>query len=204
MQVRAWQRGEPSLQELARLGQAWDRALGDEALERRLLVRSMELGTHEARQLRAQLQEQAARQLAAQARAGGLALGALESPGGTVERATWLLRDELLAELEACCEATRRRAIDRRPLPAADEWREWLAIRGRYERVIALAGPAARRLAWPRVRDDGCKLAVWLWNERGEKTIAHAMFRWLLDEATELQDAEAMELQQKNVNCGPG
>lgn len=160
----------------------------------------MELGTHEGSRARARLGEAAA-QLAARARAQGLPLGSVEAPGPTVERAVKLLRDELLTELEATCEATRRRAIDRRELPPVDEWREWLVIRARYERLASLAGLEARRLAWPKVRDDVCKLSVWLWNTREEKTIAHAMFRWLLAEATELGDQEAIELQQK-ANVG--
>ena len=95
-------------------------------------------------------------------------------------------------------------AIDQRELPAVDEWREWLAIRRRYEQLASLAGSTARRLAWPKVRDDVCKLAVWLWNVRNEKHIAHLMFRWLLDEATALDDQEAIVLQKKNVDCGTG
>lgn len=204
LQVRSWQNQRPSLQDLTQLGEAWDRAVNDDALERRMLVRSMELGTHEASKLKGELQEMAASQLAAQAKARSLALGTLESPGPTIERATKLLRDELLTELETSCEATRRRAIEKRALPATDEWRESLALRARYERVNELAGPMARRLAWPRMRDDLCKLAVWLWNERNEKTIAHAMFQWLLKEATEMNDSEAIDLQTKNVDCGPG
>jgi hypothetical protein len=204
LQVGTWQTGAPSLRGLARLGEAWDRALDDKALERRLLLRSMELGTHEASKLREQLREAVAAQLAEQARSRGLALGAIEAPGPTLERAARLLRDGLLTTLEAGCEATRLRAIDKRALPAPDEWREWLVLRERYEQLHALAGGTARRLAWPRVRDDVCKLAVWLWNERGEKTIAHAIFRWLLDEATELQDADSIELHRKNVDCGTG
>jgi hypothetical protein len=204
LQVRAWREPTSTLEGLVRLGEAWDRALADKALERRLLVRSMELGTHEGSKATERLREAAAAQLAARARAGRLALGSVEATGATVERAAKLLRDGLLAELEAGCEATRRRAVEQRALPAADEWREWLALRERYEEAGALGGAEARRLAWPRVREDVCKLAVWLWNERGERTIAHAMFLWLLDEATELHDADAMELHRKNVACGWG
>ena len=204
LQMRAWREPTPTLEGLVRLGEAWDRALADKALERRLLVRSMELGTHEGSKATERLREMAAAQLAAQARARRLALGSVEAPGSTVERAAKLLRDELLAELEAGCEAMRRRAMEQRALPAADEWREWLALRERYEEAGALGGAEARRLAWPRVREDVCKLAVWLWNERNERTIAHAMFLWLLGEATELHDADAMELHRKNVACGAG
>lgn len=202
LQARLWGRGSLSLDELARLGEAWDDALRDSALERRLLIRSAELGTHEGSRVRAQLGDMAAQQLANHARERGLPLGSLEAPGPTIERATRLLRDVMLTELESVCDSVRRRAIDQRELPPVDEWREWLAIRRRYERLGSIAGPVGRRLAWPKVRDDICKLAVWLWNVRNEKIIAHAMFRWLLDEATALDDHEAIALQKKNVDCG--
>jgi hypothetical protein len=203
LQVRAWS-GAPSLDDLTRLGDAWDRALQDPALARRLLDRSVELGVQEVHKVQGQLQQLAASQIAEQARVQRLPLGAVPSPGATLQQATFLLRSGLLASLETSCDALRRRAVEKRPLPPADEWRAWLAIRASYEQLRALAGEEARRLAWPRVKDDLCKLAVWLWNERSEKTIAHAMFRWLLAEATALQDAEVIALQKKNVDCGAG
>ncbi|MCS6902461.1 MAG: hypothetical protein RMJ98_22575 [Myxococcales bacterium] len=202
LQIQSWRDPDPTLEDLVRLGKAWDHALENKALERRLLVRSMDLGTHEGSKAIERLREVAAAQIAARAREKRLALGSVEAPGATVERAVKLLRDGMLAELEASCEALRYRAMEKRALPATDEWCEWLALRGLYEETGTIGGMGVRRLAWTRVRDDVCKLAVWLWNERGERTIAHAMFLWLLDEAMALHDTDAMELHRKNVACG--
>jgi hypothetical protein len=203
LQLRLWGQ-PPSLAEVGELGRAWDAALADPQLERRLLIRSLELGAAEGASLRSRIADMAADGLAQLARSRELPLGEIEAPGPTLERAARRLRGDLLSEIEVASSALRRRAVEKRELPAVDEWREWLALRARYEHGTRLAGQEARRLAWPRVRDDACKLAVWLWNVRGEKAIAHAMFGWLLGEARAMSDQEATELQEKNVACGPG
>jgi hypothetical protein len=203
LQLRLWGQ-PPSLAEVGELGRAWDAALADPQLERRLLIRSLELGAAEGASLRSRIGDMAADGLAQLARSRELPLGEVEAPGPTLERAARRLRGDLLSEIELASGALRRRAVDKRELPAVDEWREWLALRARYEHGARLAGQEARRLAWPRVRDDVCKLSVWLWNVRGEKAIAHAMFGWLLGEARAMSDQEAIELQEKNVACGPG
>jgi hypothetical protein len=125
-----------------------------------------------------------------------------EDLGETINRANRLLRDELLAEIELVCDRLRRRVDERRDLPPADEWREWIALRAQYERAADLVGMELRRLAFTKVDSDVCHLAVWLFNVRRQKPIANAMFRWLLAEAEALGDERTAELQRKNVGCG--
>jgi hypothetical protein len=74
----------------------------------------------------------------------------------------------------------------------------WLPGRAVYPRAAGLGGIELRRLAFPHVHHTVCKLAVWLWNQREEHVMANAMFRWLLDEALSVGDAEAIELQSRN------
>lgn len=57
-----------------------------------------------------------------------------------------------------------------------------------YERGF-LGGPELGCLAFTKVHTDVCALAVWLFNDRKEKPIANAMFRFLLAEATAVGDA---------------
>jgi len=123
--------------------------------------------------------------------------------GRLVARAESRLRDRLLSEIELASTAIRDRAAERRPLPILDEWREWLALRALVERAVALGGPSLRRVAYTRVHPDAGKLAVWLWNQRIERAVANAIFRWLLDEAVAVGDEEATSLEGDNVRCGP-
>ncbi len=193
--------GRPTLGDLVDLGAAFDAALASTALAERIELRAREVGATPGRML-GQLRDEVTDEIARAADAGDWPVGSLEAPGLTLERASRKLRDLLLAGIEPTSEATKQRVLAERALPPVDEWREALALWQRYERLGRLAGPMARRLAWPHVRADLGKLAVWLWNKRGERTIAHTIFTWLLDEARALDDSEAIALQQKNVECG--
>lgn len=200
-------------EDLVALGLAWDRALVDDSLERRLLIRSMDLAIHPTNPPQEELRESVANYLADLAQAHDLPLWEQESnhsesqeppTSPTLERARYLLREALLTELEIACNTTRARATEKRPLPTVDEWQEALLLRKRYQRIHWLVGEEALRIAWSVWNVNLCKLAVWLYNDRNEKTIAHAMFQWLLAEAIERQDQDGIELQRKNVACGPG
>jgi hypothetical protein len=128
-----------------------------------------------------------------------LPLDALGDRGELSARVRRRVRDRLLSEVEITIAATRRRADEKRALPAIDEWREWNALRAQYERGVRLAGEDLRRLAFLRLHDAACALAVWLFNERGEKPIGNAIFRFLLAEAHALGDERAVDLQSRNV-----
>jgi len=75
-------------------------------------------------------------------------------------------------------------------------------FRALYERGVARAGDELRRLAFVKVHSDGCTLAVWMFNDRKERALGNAIFRFLLSEAEALDDARAIGLQTKNVACG--
>jgi hypothetical protein len=40
---------------------------------------------------------------------------------------------------------------------------------------------------------------VWLWNDRGEHILSHAMSAWLAQEALEVGDAQALETHAQNA-----
>ena len=63
-------------------------------------------------------------------------------------------------------------------------------------------GLEVRRVLWSRLHSDVCSYAVWLWNQRKERALANAIFRYLLREAEHLGDQDRIDLQKKNVACG--
>jgi hypothetical protein len=196
--------------DLLTLGRAWDAILEDRAAERILVERALLLGGGGSAHTLARLREDVETDLAAVALARDVGLdapadhGAAEAPAPspTLERVRRRVRDQLLEGVEAASDALRRRIDDRREIPAVDEWREWTALRLGYEHGIKLAGQDFRRLAFYKVHPDITSLAVWLYNERHQRPLANAIFKWLLNEATVLDDARAIALQTKNVACG--
>jgi hypothetical protein len=188
--------------ELASLASAWDRALVDPALEQRLRERGLALGAHERERHPDALAELVRDDLLALVRAAGLELGSLRDDSELLARAARQLHGELLDGLEITTEALESRVEARRELPAIDEWQGFLAVREQYNAAVALGGLALRRLAFHDIHGPVCALAVWLWNERSERALANAMFHWLLAEAVTVDDAEAIRLQERNVECG--
>ena len=140
--------------------------------------------------------------LAALARISGVAIGGDADSGPTLRQAAALLRDDLLSEVETVSGALGRRARDRRVLPLVDEVREWVLVKSTYDRAVCMGGIELRRLAFSQVHTDVCALAVWLFNDRGQRALGNAIFRWLLGEATVVGNSEAITLQTKNVACG--
>jgi hypothetical protein len=188
--------------DLARLGVAWDRALADPTLARRLMERGLQLGTHELERTPELLAELVRDDLLALVRAAGLELGQLGESSELLARAARRLHAELLDDLEITANALESRVKAKRELPAIDEWQTFLALREQYAAAVAVGGLELRRLAFQDVHGPVCALAVWLWNDRSERALGNAMFHWLLAEAIVVDDAEAIRLQERNVDCG--
>jgi hypothetical protein len=188
--------------DLARLGLAWDCALADPKLERRLLERGLALGTQEFERSPERLAELVRDDLLALVRAAGLELGQLSDSSELLARAARRLQTELLDGIEITVGALESRVKAKRELPAIDEWQTFLALREQYAAAVGVGGLELRRLAFQDVHAPVCSLAVWLWNERSERALGNAMFHWLLAEAIVVDDAEAIRLQERNVDCG--
>jgi hypothetical protein len=184
--------------DLERLADAWDRALADPATRHMVMQRAAVLGARSGERVLHDLSETVARDIAGMARAAGVTLTEREFASPTLGQAQSWLHNELLGEIEIAFDALQIRVMDKRTLSSIDEWREWLSLRAVYARAAGLGGLELRRLAFPHVHHTVCKLAVWLWNQRDEHLMANAMFRWLLDEALAVGDAEAIELQSRN------
>jgi hypothetical protein len=183
-------------------GQAWDAALFDKATERLLFERALVVGASSATAVLGRMRAAVEDDLTAVVLASGMPLVYLGEHGQVASRVRARLRDQLLTEIEAASDAIKRRVDDKRPLPAPDEWREWSNLRASYDRNVRRAGDDLRRLAFVKVYPDACSYAVWLFNEQKQRPLGNAVFRWLLAEATALDDTRAMALMAKNVACG--
>lgn len=194
----------PTDDDLRRLGASWDGVFEDDRTRRHADERSLALGASGGPRALDKLRLSVEDDVVQLATAARLPIGELAEESAVLEGAARRLRDQLLGEVEVASEAVGVRAADRRELPATDEWREYVGLRALHDRAAHLGGLPLRRLAFPKLHTDLCKLAVWLWNERREKAIANAIFRFLLAEATAVDDARAVELQEENVKCGSG
>ncbi len=189
--------------DVARVGRAFDAAFEDAALGVEVDERATLLGATRAGAVLGRLRADVETSLFELLKSHHIALDdTVDELGDVAARAQRRLRDETLTVIEALSDAVRNRVNERRALSAIDEWREWSALRIAYQRGVTLGGPELRYLAFTKVHSDVCALAVWLFNDRQEKAIANAMFRFLLDEATATGDQDAIALQTKNVGCG--
>lgn len=109
------------------------------------------------------------------------------------------LRHGRLDELELQFTRWADRVEEGTPLPAAEEWREFLAVRQSYRDLVTSGGEELRRLAFPHVFNAANRAAVALWNRREEVTMAHAILAWELVEARAVGDSQAIELSAKNA-----
>ncbi len=189
---------------IAALGRAWSTALDEAALDR-WRTRARELGARA--EVLEDLRDAVIDELAIVLQRSEADVGALADDPETsplLRSAAVRVRGDLMDALESNLEALQARVESRQPLPAADEWNEWQAAVLAYERAHRRAGAHNRVVAFNLAHHPMCSLAVWLWNERKEYTIAHAIFRWLLLEAEAVGDEKAIELQRSNVACRRG
>lgn len=184
------------------VARAWDAVLFDRATERRLLERALVLGATGASTTLERLRASVEEDLVDLVLAAGIQLTELGDHGELAARVRVRLRDQWLTEIEAASDALRRRVDQKRELPAADEWREWANLTARYAHGVSRAGEDFRRLSFAKVYPDACSYAVWLFNDRKQRPLGNAIFRWLLAEAEALDDTRAIALQTKNVACG--
>jgi hypothetical protein len=193
--------------EVAAVAAAWDRALADPDTRIAVLSRAAALGAPADagdRVLR-DLAAAAAGDLAELAERAGIGLDGLAdaatAPGGspTLAAAAGRVRHRLLGDLELAFARLGDRCADRAALPAIDEWRALCALRAAYDCAAEAGGLELRRLAFVHAHVAVGRLAVWLWNDRGEHVLSHAMSAWLAAEAHEVGDAQAQETHGHNA-----
>jgi hypothetical protein len=178
---------------------AWDTALADATtrswLARRALELDAPLGAVERalHDVAGAVTDDLARLAeAAQLGAPPDAIGAVGS--GLVRR----LRHGRLDALEAGFSRWADRRHDHTPHPPIDEWREFIALWTAYTAAVTAGGIELRRLAFPHAFSKGSNMAAWLWNQREEYALSHAISKWLLAEALVVGDTEAIELGHRN------
>jgi hypothetical protein len=188
--------------ELARLAKAWDEALADPGVRRWAAERALAIGSlsggDEALKTLGTLVKQDLGELARDAKL------SLVGQTGVLAGAAWGARQKLLAEIESTADRLKGRVESGKELPASDEWREFLALRRMVGRAGDQGGLEVRRLVFDKVHGGLCPLAVKLWNTRGQKPIAHAIFSWLLAEAEAVGNTGLATHERKNVGCGAG
>ena len=177
----------------------WEKVLEAPGTLLALADRCAALGGGEVNQTLAKVRELLEAELAALAeRAEGGAGG--ETPallkGGLSQR-----RDQLFDRFEQLMDQMDRRKQAKRELDAPSEWREVVALRGLYSELVAGVELPERQLVFSVVRDRLVNYAVWLYNERSERPIANAVFRFLWTEATAMGDESSAKLNQKNADC---
>jgi hypothetical protein len=183
----------PLADRLAATAARWDAALEDPLVRGLAEERARALGVRAAPAL-ASLASNVAEDLAELALAADRPLaGGHGIAGAAAARA----REILLAEVELASRVLVARGTRR--LPALVEWREALALEERCARVGRLAGLPARRLVFEEVHAALCPLACRLWNDREERPLADALFRWLLAEAEAVGNSRLAEHERRNV-----
>jgi hypothetical protein len=184
------------------MAEAWEGALFDRAVERSLGERAAVLGASGSDAVLGRARAAVEDDLAELVLAAKLPLCELDGGGKVVRSVRERLRDRLLTSVEDAIDSIKRRADERRPLSGAGEWREWLALTVAYDHAAKSGGEEVRRLAFVKVYPEATSYAVWLYNDRTERPLGNAIFRFLLAEATALDDARAVALMSKNVACG--
>lgn len=202
---------EPRCKDAAQLrvlGRIWDKVLAGPDLERRLAARALALGIPGGeRRIKETLRTQVAEVLRHVLGTNLLPLRLLFPDGhipekGVLAEAVSAVRNELFSRFETLMSKLEERTGEKRALPALDEWQEWAQARDAYDQIEVFGGMDSRRLAWSAMHRPANNWACWLWNERSEKVLANAVFRFVLREAQELGDDRTAQLAQKNVGSG--
>ena len=177
---------------------AWDAALADAATRAWIIRRALELDAPPGAAERAlrDLGSAVTNELAVIADAAKL--GAPASRGIVGDALARRLRHGRLDSLEQGFSRWEDRRHDGSVRASIDEWREWIALRHAYDDAVLAGGLELRRLAFPHAYKMGNSMGAWLWNERKEYALSHAIFTWLCSEAMAVGDTEAIEMLTRN------
>ena len=187
--------------ELLQLALAWQQALDSPAVREGLAERAKAIGARRWDPLetaRAQVIDELAELL----HRSGVSADALPEPPLLLAMAMTRVESLATAEVEARWTPIERRNDDDTALPAIDEWREFVALARAYEAAVRIRGDVGRRLLFEDTDTAISNLAAGLWNDRSERSIANAMFAWLLPEAEAVHDPEAIRRLTRNVAHG--
>ncbi|MEZ4402254.1 MAG: hypothetical protein R3B06_19675 [Kofleriaceae bacterium] len=118
----------------------------------------------------------------------------LPAPGpGLAGAVTARARARILDGVELELGLLHRRIAADQALPPIDEWREFLAVRQRYHDTVLAGGAELAQVAFPRANSALGDWAVWMWNQRRQHVVSHAITSWLYLQAQAVGDAAAVE-----------
>lgn len=126
----------------------------------------------------------------------------LHRGGDLLEAAVAQVREELLDGLQREGDRLRERAAAGRLLTTAEEWWAVARLRQRHEAAVARLDREDRRLAFEAVHPGLSAVAVPLYNDRRERSLANAVFAYLAAEAAAVGDEPLRELFRNNQLCG--
>jgi hypothetical protein len=185
---------------MARLAEAWDRALDDFGFRGHVRRRAESLRCDaNGEKVMAQLHRDVCEDLATLLTDAGVPPEAAGS-GITARRAAQHMYASTLEDLR------RVGATVSGPRPelatveyVVAQWLTWLKVRRRYQAVARVASLELRREAYEIVELHLRQLMAWLWNDVGERGLANAISTWLLLEAERVHDEASAAYHRHNV-----
>lgn len=185
---------------MARLAEAWDRAMDDFGFRGHVRRRAEGLRcTQSGEKVMAQLHRDVCEDLADLLVAAGVPAEAA-GRGTTARRAAHHAHESALDDLRRVAATV----DEPRPAVATVEhvvtlWLAWLKVRRRYQAVARVASVELRREAYEIVELHLRQLMAWLWNDVGERGLANAISTWLLLEAERVHDEASAAYHRHNV-----
>jgi len=186
-----------------RLAAGWDEAFADFGLRGEVRSRGEHFATEANGELLvARLQRAVARDLAALLSQCGREAEGVRADAGVLRRARELHFEDATESLGRSCTLLARQRGGLEPMDPAGAWIEYVRVRKAYLLATLPLAPAHRGRLYAVVEQELRQLAAWLWNERAERGLAHAVCLFLLHEAEHVRDGEAAAYYRHNVVVG--
>lgn len=186
---------------IERLAAAWDVAFGDFGLRGQVRDRAETFAVAATGELLiARVQRAVAHDLALMVAQCGKQADRIRCETGVLRRAREVHFEEVLERIGRDA-ATLGRTRDPEAGPAS-AWVAWVHVRESYLAAIVPLDVAQRAIVYAEVELEVRQCAAWLWNERQERGLAHAMCLFLLAEAERVRDVEAAAYYRHNVVVG--
>lgn len=186
---------------IERLAAAWNGAFADFGLRGDVRDRAEHFAVAANGELLvARLQRAVAHDLALLIARTGRDACQLTCDSGILRRARDVHFEEVLERIGKECAALGR--LRHPELGPAAAWGAWVALRESYLLAVVPLDLAQRAMVYSEVELQVRSCAAWLWNDRKERGLAHAMCLFLLAEAERVRDVEAAKYYRHNVVVG--
>ncbi len=112
------------------------------------------------------------------------------------------VRDAVHGPLTAHAKSLARRADEKIELAIVDEWAELGLLLRAHDRALRIGGEPVRRAAFEALQHPISHYAVWKFNVRHERDLAHEIFVMLLNDALALNLPASIDLYRRNAAAG--